>query len=522
VNDKEDAQSGLLKPAIVWLVLAIIGVLVIHWFTQNGIGLWEDSFDYITAAFGLVERGQYGRIDGYGDVRPLTHFPPAYSLALAGLEAIGVGVYAGARWLNAILFASLIFGSGLSIYLMTRSSLWSILAAGLTLLSETLIVAHLWALTEPLYLALNMISLLSIAVYISRSESRRPLLLAAAAASLALLTRYAGLATVAAGALVLLLMTYKPLRRRLIDLGIFLLVSALPTALFILRNIGLTGTATDDPSLAWHPPAGEEWIETLRVGLTWFLPDVLTDRLGDAAVLLISILGLALIVGLLVFVLRSSSLREGDGERTSKALLWSFIAYVGAYLLVFLATIYLLRRITPADERLLTPLHWAVLVLVPTILGLVWQRSRRNGKVLVALAFCALLSVQLLRAKGLPSVYSRESLGFASDGWRTSETIAGVEEFPDVILYSNEIQALYFLADRNAVFVPTPYNPATLITREDYPEALRQMREMMREEGARLVLFRPQSLDESYFQDLTAGLEVGGQFNDGEWYYWPE
>jgi hypothetical protein len=137
-------------------------------------------------------------------------------------------------------------------------------------------------------------------------------------------------------------------------------------------------------------------------------------------------------------------------------------------------------------------------------------------------AFGALVTVQLLRAWGLPSIYSRQSLGFASDRWRESETIAAINHFPNVLIYSNEIQSIYFLADRNAIFVPTPYNPATLVTRSDYPAALEQMRDNMREQDARLVLFQPWALDDTYLQQLTAGLLLGGDFDDGQWYYWPQ
>lgn len=522
MNPEGSTPSDYRKPAIVLFILAVAGLVVIRWFTQNGISLWEDSFDYITAAFSLAEGQGYGRIDGYGAFRSLTHFPPAYPLALAGMEVIGVGVYAGARWLNAFLFGALIFGSGWLVFRLTRSSIWSIVCAGLVLVSETLIYAHLWALTEAFYLTLTVLCLLALGAYITKPDKRTPLLMGAAAASLALLTRYAGVATVIAGVAALILLVYRPLRRRLVDAGLFLGVALAPTALFVLRNLSLAGTATDDPPPTWQPPLPEEWIETLRIVLAWFMPDVVMNNLSDTAIVAVAILSLVLLVALLVWVLKLRGSKAPATDSESGPFLWILIIYTLAYLLVYPGALFWMERLFPADERLLTPIHWALLLLVPGLVGLAWRRSRRLAKTVLLIGFGALLAVQLLRARGLPTVYARQSLGFASDAWRESETIAAIDQFPNVLIYSNEIQSIYFLAERNAIFLPTPYNPATLVRRADYPAALEQMREKMQENDARLVIFRPQSLEPSYFQDLTQGLELGGQFSDGEWYYWPD
>ncbi|MGD8603483.1 MAG: hypothetical protein PVF49_02805 [Anaerolineales bacterium] len=522
MNHRRVTLTGIKKPAIVWFCLAIAGVVVIRWFTQNGISLWEDSFDYITAASSLAEGRGYGRLDGYGAFRPLTHFPPAYPLLLAGLEIIGVGIYDGARWLNAVLFGLLIFGSGWLVYRLTRSAAWSIAAAGLVLVSETLIYAHLWALTEPLYLALTVTCLIALGSYISRPNRRAPLLIGAAAASLALLTRYAGIATTMAGAAALIVLAYRPLRRRLLDAGLFLGIAAAPAALFLLRNLSLAGTVTDDPSPTWQPPLRDEWVETLRIVLSWFLPDVVMERLDSGAIIMIAIVSLVLLIALLAWVFRLRQTADRSGDKDTWPFLWILMFYLLAYLLVYPGALFWMERLFPADERLLTPILWALLLLVPGLMGVAWRRSQRLPRILLLAAFGALVTVQLLRAWGLPSIYSRMSLGFASDRWRESETIAAINQFPNVLIYSNEIQSIYFLADRNAIFVPTPYNPATLVTRSDYPAALEQMRDNMREQDARLVLFQPWALDDTYLQQLTAGLLLGGDFDDGQWYYWPQ
>jgi hypothetical protein len=95
--------------------VAVAGAILMLIFTRRGIGLWEDSFDYITAAKSLVEQGRLGRMDGLGAFRPLTHFPPGYPALLAVLNAPGFEILGAARRLNTFLFGALI-PSGISLW----------------------------------------------------------------------------------------------------------------------------------------------------------------------------------------------------------------------------------------------------------------------------------------------------------------------------------------------------------------------------------------------------------------------
>jgi len=77
---------------------------------------------------------------------------------------------------------------------------WALAAAGLVSTSEVLIGVHLWALTEPLYLILGLAALLLMGAYLAPHARGVFLVLAGLASASALLRRYAGAATVIAGA----------------------------------------------------------------------------------------------------------------------------------------------------------------------------------------------------------------------------------------------------------------------------------------------------------------------------------
>lgn len=496
--------------------LAGIGFLAILWFTQNGIGLWEDSFDYISAARGLLEGGRLGRIDGFGEFRPLTHFPPAYPWVLAGLEAIGIGAHAGARWLNALLFGGLILGSGWSVLYITRSAAWSILASIAVLLSEPLIGIHRWALSEPLFLALTMLTLWSISFHLAGAEGWRSLWLAVLAASLVPLTRFIGIGIVIAAGAALLLFSKRPPPARVKKSSLFVALAMLPTVGFMVRNYLVSSEAIDYPALTWHPPGSQNWAEAFKLALNWLLPDStvlgMSDRLAIAAGIAGLVLLLACVLWAAVFFSRKRASEPG------MQLFRMYLLFSAAYGAAFLSSVYLWRWVKLADERLILPLNWAGLVLLLSALALAANRGPVPLRAVIWLGAAAMFSIQIARARGLILTLPNDSPGFASERWRESETLAAVASFPPVTLFSNEIQAIYFRADRMAVFVPTPYNPATGLGRRDYEDTLETMRQMMCSEGARLVLFYPERLEEGYYQDLTAGLERVEEFSDGEWH----
>ena len=75
-----DGRRQVVPTLIVLAALAVLGTALMLLMTRKGIGLWEDSFDYITAAINVVAEGRLGRYDGFGDFRPLTHFPPGWGI----------------------------------------------------------------------------------------------------------------------------------------------------------------------------------------------------------------------------------------------------------------------------------------------------------------------------------------------------------------------------------------------------------------------------------------------------------
>ena len=113
-----------MKYRIVTVIFCVIAAALFLYTTPFGVGLTNDSAAYIGGARSLMAGQGYVRIGGDGLPRPISHFPPFYSLVLAGASRItGQDPLVTAKWVNlccAVLNQALFFA-------------WPTLAAALTL-----------------------------------------------------------------------------------------------------------------------------------------------------------------------------------------------------------------------------------------------------------------------------------------------------------------------------------------------------------------------------------------------------
>src|SRR5687768_3772465 len=195
-------------------IVALLGMIAAIVMTRWGTGLSTDSMTYLRAAemfengYGIVQPGPAGEIAS-------PHFPPLYPLAISALTFGDVPPRVTARWLNVALLVVNVVLIALVAQRATGHTAATIVAAALFAAANTLIELHIWAWSEPLFLALMMSSLLLLTSGLARS-SWRLLLLAALATAAAALTRYAGVAVIGARALGVLLLGPWTFRRRLV------------------------------------------------------------------------------------------------------------------------------------------------------------------------------------------------------------------------------------------------------------------------------------------------------------------
>ncbi len=114
-----------------------------------GVGVRSDSVEYLWTAENLARGLGFGRLNGLGEFKPITHWPPFYPFLLSLLFKAGVPLLVGARYLGALMDALIIFLAGLSVARLTRSVWFSLAAAFILCYSPGFWNMSLDAMTEP-------------------------------------------------------------------------------------------------------------------------------------------------------------------------------------------------------------------------------------------------------------------------------------------------------------------------------------------------------------------------------------
>ena len=500
------------------LTLALIGLSGILWATRYGLGLREDSFSYITAAESLAAGTGLGRWAADGTFRPLTHFPPLFPILLGAVRAAGADILPAMRLLHAVLFGATILLVGVMTRRLTGSPLFSCLAAGTALGSRVLIEQYAWAHSEPTYLFLSLLALFALASFLDRRDDERLLLGSAALQSLATLARYAGAALSAASLPAILLRREVRCGRRAASTLSFIAIALGPSLALFGYNRLAYGTLADRPALSWHPPDGSAWVGAARTIGGWLLPFQLIDRLSPAQVVLAAGLILIGLAGATVYFLRGNVADQGHFSPRAIGLGKALAGWVLAYAALLMATVFLFDRLTPLNDRILAPIYLAGLLLFAALASFAWSRARWRARTL--LAFLALVAGGVHAYRGYQefSTLHAEGLGLASRTWSLSPTIQLVRGLPPVPIYTNDLPALYFLAGRNASYIPSAINPALDAPRSDYREQLAAMRLALETRHGVLVLLGPNALgrlDLRYLDDLIQGLCVEADLADG-------
>lgn len=487
------------------MALAGLGLALVA--TQKyGIGMGSDAVGYVQIARDILA--------GRGISPAYTLQPPLYPVTLAGIGAITFSDSLGAAVLaHALLFAGVIFVTG--VLLLRRLAdfpLLALLGALGVLFSLALSNVTLTAFSELEFIFLVLVALLSVERY-AESLSTRWLVVAIFAAAGAGLTRYLGVALIGAGALALLWLLRAQPKRALIAASAFACFSALPLALWALRNWSNTGEPFG-PRGASRVGLFENARLVVETFAGWFAPDALTWLVW----------GVALVAGALAAAQSVVSAKTRDGK-TARSLA-PYALFVAAYvlLLVMSATTTGINRI---GTRLLSPIYvpaWLIaVVMFDRVMNL--ARARASPR-LVNAAACLVVALALAYPLQRSAVIVARAVelgagGYNSTRWRTSETIQYVRRHHAELtppLYTNGVEVLYILGDVNAQSIPPKFQYASSERAND-ADALRGN---FPPEPARLIWFERIERDDFLFSlaelDAMTRLTLVAKLRDGAVY----
>lgn len=491
-------------------------MVVIYQITPMGMGMVNDSVAYLRGARNILDGEGYTRFVGDGTLDPITHFPPMFSFAMVSLGVFGLDVIRAARVINILCFGLNVFLIGLIVYRMSGKSWFGIAGAAFFMISEPLLRIHTFALSEPLYLSIMCTALLLLTWQIERP---RWYYVAAVGVltSFAYLTRYVGVAMYATG-LAVFLFLQPTWRRRFLDIGIFLATSLPALAVWSLRNVRVSGNATNRP-VYWHPLSADKWNEGLGNFWGWLLPEVgglIEERFWFWGIVIAALLS-ALAVWVIVTTIRYLKGKVGSENRLLVMAL--IVASHGlAYISGLIIAMTFFDDKTIFEQRMLAPFTVSLLIMIMALLIWLWQRPQKSARSAVIVIGLLLLVSCLEDTVDTVRVLSTSGQGYASGRWRNSETVAAVKDIPDdVIIFSNKITAMDILADRPAFLIPWRYEPEGMPD-PTYEQGVADYRQQLFDRKAVFVIFNYEEevrLGNERVIDLTYGMPVWREFSDG-------
>jgi hypothetical protein len=336
------------------------------------------------------------------------------------------------------------------------------------------------AWSEPLFLLLTFGGLLLLDFYIE-IPSALLLLGAAVLSAAAALTRYAGIAGVGAGMLILFFCQGKPALRKVKESAIFGVVSGLPVAAWFLRNFLLTHDATSRKFI-FHPVWAQIghaaqstlslWLFQGWLPLAWAAP-----------------VGFFLIICFGILWMRSGASLPSPHVLLPLIYSFSFILLMAVVIFFFEA-----QLLVPDEyDRILCPLHIAFLLAVLTALPRRnWPRTVRNVFAVAAIAAAAGF---VYAGVGDIKDLAQDGQEFASLTWRTSPTIDYVRRLPPGMhVYTNGRTPIYLYANRACFEFPPKTLLSSLEPNADYQKVMATIAAEVRQGIAVVVGFTIEDL----------------------------
>ncbi len=479
-------RSKYLYTACLLSLSAVSILLLVEITRRHGIGFQNDSVTYIAGARNWLQGYGISWISGGGEVVPITHYPPLYSLLLAGLRVISIPLREGARIIGIASLGINIFLVGVYANQVTSSKIISLSGVLMFLLAPGILTVHTWGLTDSLYLMFCIIAIYMMAKYLLERKIVF-LITSGVAVGLGYLLRYVGISLFITLALCLILDAFFRKTKLQKNFILFSVISLAPITLWYLRNQLLTGSISTYRFIIYSGNQ-RDMVNGLSIMMDWYLPGRIVNFLDTytiVMVLLISILLIFLAIFGIIMIRQHKT--PGNGE----ALNHPYWTLPTLFFCIYIAILFgsaAFTYVPPViDERTLAPGYLASLFVLLGFASYVWGTRNRIARVGMILVIGLLLFNKYSWTTGLATQTRFNGLGYASLAWKDSETIQAVRELNTSIIYTDNDKAMYMLTGKNSYIIPAFFHAHTADLFPNY-ESPDIFWERMQEENAILAL----------------------------------
>ena len=450
VDDTRSQNEVILSGIVV--VSSIIYIIT----TAKGIGILPDSVAYMRIGSAI-------------------HFAPFYTWVLQGLTLLNIDIVTAAWWLGwvlAVVNNLLIY----SVLMKTcRSLRWTAAGMALIVLHPVYVEFHAVAMTEALYIALALTSIILFRATLERGGMVRNGVLGGAIGA-AMLTRFAAAPLLPAFIIARLIFGGESFRRKIIDCLVIIAFCLLVFGLWVAWGEFTGGRSTGRDFDLRGRPDWQFWLTSIGSASTMLLPGPVGF---PARVLFLTALSGVVLWAATDFV---RVWRPQLGDKKSEAaqsvpVVCGLIALL--YGLFLMASVFIQYRLN-LTGRFLLPLYlFTTLAVVTGVSGRGRAAPPGRGLVITLCAFaCVIIASNVLRTSIFAMSAYQDGIGYVQRSWSTSPILRSVADLPpNATIYSNAPDLVAFRLRREARYLPAHFNHIT--GREDPQEPfVKQMKEL--------------------------------------------
>ncbi len=419
------------------LLATLSTCIFIYCFTRHsGIGISPDSVTYYSAATNIRNHFDFSDFNG----SPLVDFPVGYPAFLSiAMLLTGGTVLQLAPAINSLLLTGVIlFTSYLINGSRENTPIYKLLFLALLACSPALLEVYSMLWSETLFIFLSLLFFISIRCYF-RSHSYRALLGMAAVASLAFVTRYAGITFLFTGVALLFFDGELAIGKKIKHLLFFVTLGSSLAVINLLHNHRVSASLTGVREKALRSVT--ENIRQVGEAVADWLPFL---KGHETAALIFFVLVLLVAIAVIFFHL----LQQQYYHSYETIVTCFFVVYV-----LFLVTIASVSRFEDLSNRLLSPVYIPFLLVstawvVPVSRSL--TRVKRNIFIALVLFMYAGWHYHQyqLNAEAWEGIKDAGIPGYTEDSWKESATIQYIKQHKadlPPILYSDAYDGVYFL-----------------------------------------------------------------------------
>jgi hypothetical protein len=479
------------------LIVSLATLAIGLYANRFGADVIPDSAEYISGAIRVAHGAGYSQPNRSGPPIPLTWFPPLFPALIAGFESLDLPLYKAVGVFNAFCYAALVAAAGVWVWRATASGFWSTLAALIVLTSHAIYWINAFVLSEPLFL-LWMLGYLWCLINWRKTGKLRWPVWAGICIGCGMLTRYAGLCLLPAGAIVILLTPRAPStdaapirwREKLAAVALLSVVGLAPSFIWSKYHTPSDLSATGR-TVRWHPITPQILQNGIEVLSSFIVPREYALHLPSAVLVAIAF---ALLLGSWIWLSRRMATAGSIAPPPTTQLAARCSAAIQVCLIFVLSYVaFLILSICfvdgTLDERFFSIMVMPLVVLC-CIGGQAISAALRSGKLRTGLGI-VLLAILATHAANLAGEFRQRQSADDLAWYPTlqSDTLDALRDIPaEVNVWSGKSYGI-FMAYRIRTD-ELPYQPADSADEEKaYAEGIQSLRHELNDAGGGWIVF---------------------------------